>query len=84
MELLHERCAGLAISKSDVKVCVRTPGKRYRTFDKNISVWGATAPQVASLTEYLLAEQVTSVVMEATGAYWKPFVRHEALGIEWG
>jgi len=21
--------------------------------------------------------------MEATGSYWKPVVRHEALGIEW-
>jgi hypothetical protein len=24
------------------------------------------------------------VVMEATSDYWKPVVRHEAPGIEWG
>jgi hypothetical protein len=73
MELQHERCAGMDISKGDVKVCVRTPGKRHRTFDKNITVWGATAGEVGSLTKFLVSEQVTLVVMEATGSYWKPF-----------
>jgi transposase len=61
------------ISKRDVKVCVRTLGKRHRTFDKNITVWGATAGEVGSLTQFLVSEQVTLVVMEATGSYWKPF-----------
>jgi transposase len=61
------------ISKRDVKVCVRTPGKRHRTFDKDISVWGATAGEVASLTQFLVSQRVTLVVMEATGSYWKPF-----------
>lgn len=51
MEIQHERCAGMDISKRDVKVCVRTPGKRHRTFDKEISVWGATAGEVGSLTQ---------------------------------
>ncbi len=73
MEIQHERCAGMDISKRDVKVCVRTPGKRHRTFDKQITVWGATAGEVRSLTEYLVAQEVTLVVMEATGSYWKPF-----------
>jgi transposase len=27
---------------------------------------------------------VTRVVMEATSDYWKPVVRHEARGVEWG
>src|SRR5674476_110786 len=26
MEVLHQRCAGMDISKRDAKVCVRTPG----------------------------------------------------------
>lgn len=73
MELQHERCAGMDISKRDVKVCVRTPGKRHRTFDKNITVWGATAGEVGSLSQFLVSERVTLVVMEATGSYWKPF-----------
>ena len=73
MDLHHDGCAGMDISKRDVKVCVRTPGKRHRTFDKNITVWGATAGEVGSLTQFLVSEQVTLVVMEATGSYWKPF-----------
>jgi hypothetical protein len=32
-----------------------------------------------ALREHLIAEQVSCVAMEATGDYWKPFVRHEAL-----
>jgi len=40
--------------------------------------------QILALREHLLAERVSCVVMEATGDYWKPFVRHEALEIEWG
>ena len=28
VEVLHERCAGMDISKKDVKVCVRVPGGR--------------------------------------------------------
>jgi len=43
MELQHERCAGMDISKRDAKVCVRTPGKRFGTFDKTVTVWGSTS-----------------------------------------
>ncbi len=28
MEVIHERCAGMDISKRDAKVCVRSPGAR--------------------------------------------------------
>jgi hypothetical protein len=31
------------------------------------------------LRDWLVAEGVTQVAMEATGVYWKPVVRHEAL-----
>jgi hypothetical protein len=39
---------------------------------------------VLALRDHLLAAQVTLVVIEATSDYWKPFVRHEAPGIERG
>jgi hypothetical protein len=45
---------------------------------------GATTSQVLTLRDHLLAADVTLVVMEATSDYWKPFVRHEAPGIERG
>ena len=34
---------------------------------------GRGTNQVLALREHLIAEQVTLVVMEATGDYWKPF-----------
>lgn len=73
MELQHERCAGIDISKRDAKVCVRTPGKRFGTFDKTVTVWGSTSREVSRLHQFLLNEHVSVVVMEATGAYWKPY-----------
>lgn len=73
MEVVHERCAGMDISKRDAKVCVRTPGARAGTYRKQLSVHGAMRRDVVALGDYLVAEQVTLVVMEATGDYWKPF-----------
>jgi hypothetical protein len=31
------------------------------------------------LGDWLASQDVTHVALEATGAYWKPVVRHEAL-----
>ena len=73
MEVLHQRCAGMDISKRDAKVCVRTPGTRHNTFVKVVTVSGAMTKDILVLRDYLLAEQVTLVVMEATGDYWRPF-----------
>lgn len=73
MEVIHERCAGMDISKRDAKVCVRAPGARAGTYRKQVSVHGAMHQDIVALREYLLAEEVTLVVMEATGDYWKPF-----------
>jgi transposase len=73
MEVIHERCAGMDISKRDAKVCVRVPGVRAGTFRKQVTVHGSMHQDIAALRAYLLAEQVTLVVMEATGDYWKPF-----------
>ncbi len=38
-----------------------------------MTTWGSVTRQVLALREHLIAEQVTLVVMEATGDYWKPF-----------
>jgi transposase len=73
VDIVHERCAALDVSKKDAKVCVRVPGKRRGTFTSEVTTWGATTNQVLALREFLLAAQVTAVVMEATGDYWKPF-----------
>jgi transposase len=73
MEVLHQHCAGMDISKRDVKVCLRAPGARNNTFTKVVTLYGAMTNDITRLRDYLLAAHVTLVVMEATGDYWKPF-----------
>ncbi len=74
MDVLHERCAGIDISKRDAKVCVRTPSPRRKgTFTQQTTTFGATTNAILDLREHLLGAGVTLVVMEATGDYWKPF-----------
>ena len=84
MEVVHPRCAGIDISKKDAKVCVRVQGSGRKRTAASVTTWGSMTNQILALREHLLVEKVTCVVMEATGAYWKPFVRHEAPEIEWG
>lgn len=73
MDVVHERAAGMDISKRDAKVAIRAPGKRAGTFTTSVTTWGATVSQILELIEFLHRQQVTTVVMEATGDYWKPF-----------
>lgn len=72
MDVLHQRCAGMDISKSDAKVCVRTPSTGGRC-KQTITTYGATSGEVLRLRHDLEAAGVSLVVMEATGDYWKPF-----------
>lgn len=73
MDIVHDRAAGMDISKRDAKVCVRVPGRKPGTFTSTVTTWGATTNQILELRDFLLGEHVTTVVMEATGDYWKPF-----------
>jgi transposase len=73
MEVLHQRCAGMDISKKDAKVCVRVAGSGSRKTQETVSTWGSMTNQILALREHLLEQRVTCVVMEATGDYWKPF-----------
>src|SRR3954454_9047932 len=73
MDVIHPRCAGLDISKKDVKVCVRIVAPGHRRATEAVTTWGSTTNQILALREHLASEQVTCVVMEATGDYWKPF-----------
>jgi transposase len=73
MDVVHPRCAGLDVSKRDVKVCVRIqkPGRARAT--STVTTWGAVTNRILALRDHLIAEEVTLVVMEATSDYWKPF-----------
>lgn len=71
MDVIHERCGGIDISKADVKVTIRVPGsgKRRRSETRTFS---SVTSGLLAMRDWLLAEQVTVVGMEATGVYWKP------------
>ncbi|MFC9084404.1 IS110 family transposase, partial [Streptomyces sp. NPDC057062] len=74
MDVLHERCAGIDISKRDAKVCVHTPSTRRKgTFTNQTVTFGATTNAILDLREHLLHAAVSLVVIETTGDYWKPF-----------
>ncbi len=73
MDTVHDRAVGMDISKRDAKVCLRVPGKRPGTFTTTVTTWGATTGQILALRDFLESEHVTTVVMEATSDYWKPF-----------
>ena len=73
MEVVHPRCAGMDISKKDAKVCVRIAGAGRRKTAETVTTWGSMTSQILALRDHLAAQQVTCVVLEATGDYWKPF-----------
>jgi transposase len=71
VQVIHERCAALDIGKSVVVACVRRPRagggreQQVRTFDAYLDA-------LEALRDWLTAERVTHVAMEATGSYWRP------------
>lgn len=73
MEVVHPRCAGINVSKRDAKVCVRIAGGGRKKATSTVTTFGSVRSQVLALRDHLVEQQVTLVVMEATGDYWKPF-----------
>src|SRR6476619_8037202 len=73
VDVIHPRCAGLDISQKDAKVCVRINGAGRRKTSETVTTFGATTRQIMAMRDMLAEQQVTCVVMEATGDYWKPF-----------
>jgi len=71
MEVIHERCAGIDISKIDVKVCIRVPG-RGRQRRKEVRTFSTMTNDLLAMRDWLIAERITVAGMEATGCYWKP------------
>jgi transposase len=71
MEMIVERSAGLDVHKDTVMACIGTPapegGQRQQ-----IGEFRTTTAGLLALRDWLVAERVTLVGMEATGAYWKP------------
>ena len=78
MQVVVERCAFLDVHRDTVMACARVPdgdgGRR-----EDVAEFRTTVSQLVVLSDWLVERGVTVVGMEATGVYWKPVVRHEAL-----
>jgi transposase len=70
MEVLYQRCAGIDVSKTDAKVCVRW-GSGGR--DHEVRTYGASRTEILKLRADLETAGVEMIGMESTGEYWKPF-----------
>jgi len=78
MEVVVERCAFLDVHRDTAMACARIPdghgGRR-----EEVREFATTTGELLALSDWLVERRITLVGMEATGVYWKPVVRHEAL-----
>src|ERR1700692_2871579 len=70
MEVLHPHCAGLDIHKDSVVACVRHMADGKIT--TQVKTFETTTQELMALSDWLSAEGITHIAMEATGVYWKP------------
>lgn len=84
MDVLHDRCAGLDISKRDVKACLRTPGTRRNQRRSEVRTFATTTNDLLALRDWLAGENVSLVVMEGTGDYWRApyYLLEDMLNVE--
>lgn len=67
---MHRRCAGLDVHQKEIVACRRiVRGKRV---DQEVGRFPTTTQGLLALADWLEAEKITHVAMEATGVYWKP------------
>ena len=77
MELIVERAAALDVGKEQVVACIRVPdsagaGRGRRRRRQEVRTYPTFTSSLEALADWLQAEGVRKVVMEATGQYWKP------------
>ena len=70
MEVLHPHCAGLDIHKDSVVACVRHMAESKVTAE--VRAFRTSTQELMDLSDWLSAEGVTHIGMEATGVYWRP------------
>ena len=71
MEVIVERPAALDVHKAQVTACVRMPAGRDGRAQE-VAEFPTTVRGLLTLRDWLRAQRVTQVAMEATGVYWKP------------
>ncbi len=79
METIFERVGALDVHKAQVTACARVPDEVGKGREVHLAEFATTVVGLLALAEWLKGYGVTHVAMEATGVYWQPVVRHEAL-----
>jgi transposase len=72
MQVITERVAGLDVHKKTVTACARTPDERASKTGHRRSqtkTFGTFVNELEGLRDWLTAQGVTLVVMEATGVF---------------
>jgi transposase len=77
VELIVERAAALDVGKDEVVACIRVPdpagaGRGRGRRRQEVRTYPTFTSSLEALADWLQAEGITQVVMEATGQYWKP------------
>ena len=71
MGKIIERCAGIDIGKRFLLCCVLKGAAQEQPHSQTLR-FDVTVPGLIRLCDWLIAENVTHVVMESTGSYWIP------------
>jgi hypothetical protein len=71
VDVVEERCAGVDLSKTDAKVCIRLPGSGKRA-RYQVRTFSTMSDGLLELRDWLVENEITRVGMEATASYWKP------------
>lgn len=72
VEIVYERVAAIDVGKREVAVTVRTPGQRRGPRTQQTRKFRTYFQVLRQMVDWLVAQGVTHVAMEATGVYWKP------------
>ena len=72
MEVMVDRCAALDVGKDEVVGCARTPSPTGPGRNAELRTFSTFTSGLEQLADWLTANGIVEVVMEATGQYWKP------------
>ena len=71
MDVLVDRVAGLDVHKKTVTACVRVPGEGRERVEHKVT-FPTFRADLEEMRDWLAGHDVSLVVMEATGVFWKP------------
>jgi transposase len=70
MDVVVSGCAGIDIGKAEVVAYLWVPGPRGKRVS-HVQTFSAVPAEMTRLADWLAEHQVSHVVMEATGQYWR-------------